>query len=162
MKNLDIVIIDKAKEKLALNWSLIVVFLISFLLCAWLLFSNSMAVYTAYAEWKTNVAVSKKDRKRSFLQDVTDPSYDDEFYPDTEDVMTKSDFKDNAHIKKRIREVKKQHEEYNRALNKAGKSEDQVDERILAGEYDQYDTKFNSQYDTPTPTLKSTPIKSDE
>lgn len=144
MRNLDIIIIDKAKEKLALNWSLVVVFLVVFLFCTWLLVKNTVMIYNTYTEWKTNVAVAKKDRKRSFLQDIMDPAFDDEYYADTADVYTKSDFHDNAYIKKRIRDVKKAHAGYNKALNKAGKGEDQVDERILAPEYDQYENASNT------------------
>ena len=140
MKNLDTVIIDKAKSKLSLNWSLVVVFLATFLLCIWLLIKNAVSIYNVYTEWKTNVLVSKKDRSRSFIRDIMDPSFDDEIYEDTSDVFTKSDFHDNAYIRKRIRDVKKAYSGYNKALQKAGngKEEDVVDERILSGEHDHY------------------------
>lgn len=140
MKNMDIVIIDKAKEKLSLNWSLAAVFVVVFMLCIWLLIKNSVSIYNSYTEWKSTVDISKKDRSRSFLQDIMDPAYDDEAYEDTTDVYTKSDFHDNAYIRKRIRDVKKTYTSYNKALQKAGKAEDQMDERILAEEHDHYDT----------------------
>lgn len=141
-RNGDAYIIAKAKEKLSENWTLIAVFFAAFLFCTWILVRNCVAVYSVFTEWKANVRANKQEKSRSLIQDVMDPAYDDEYYADTSDIMTKSDFNGNAAISKRLRDMRKAYSGYNKALQKSGKTEDAMDERILAEEHDSYENRL--------------------
>jgi hypothetical protein len=141
IKNADLAIIAKAKRILTLNWILIVLFVVVFLTCCWFIGKNSVEIYTVYHDWKANVRATRQERSKGFFNDLTDPMYDDEVYPNTNRETISELRSENQLIKNKIREVKKEYSEYNRALFKSGKIADVMDEKILSGKHDDYARK---------------------
>jgi hypothetical protein len=130
--DIDRYIITKASKKLALNWSLIIVFVLIFLVSGWMIITNSVQIYNVYVEWKAN--------SKPVLEDLDWSGFlatgDDETYPankDPDPVLPGNDT-----IRQNIRKMEKQYRQYNKELALSKRTDDIVNEKIMAPRYDNY------------------------
>jgi hypothetical protein len=134
----DVVILEKARRKLAINYTLIALFVLVFLTCSWLIGKNVVEIYTVYQDWKASVRATREERSKGFFNDPMDPMYDDEVYPNTYRDTYQDMRSENAAIRQKMKGVKKEYAAYNRALLKSKKTEDVIDEKILSNTHDDY------------------------
>lgn len=150
IRSADMIIIGKANKKLFINWLLIVVFVLLFLLCSWAIGKNLVEIYTIVSEWKANVRATRAERSKGFHNDLTDATLDDEQYPNTRDHDNLRP--ENDAIRKKIARIKRQYANYNRALLKSGKGPgtDEVNEKII--------DEMHDEYAPPKPTDEEAPL----
>jgi hypothetical protein len=137
---MDSILLSKAKKRLYMNYALVSVFVIIFLLCCWFIASNAVAVWRAYSEWKSVVRANRSQRSRDILYDPHDPLFDDELYTNTR-ITSEEELKDNESIRTRMSTILKSYDRYNKELHKAGMKGDEVDKTMMSAEYDNYTKK---------------------
>jgi hypothetical protein len=94
-----------------------------------------------YSEWKNAIRNNRIQKSRDILYDPHDPLFDDEYYTAGTTVENDETMRDNEHIRTQLSTLFKSYDTYNKALHKAGKTGDQMDKTMLAGEYDTYQSK---------------------
>lgn len=139
----DDLIIGKAHDALRMSWTMLLIYCLAFMLCAWIIISNALKIYNKIAEWRNNVKADVNRQSQYIFQDLTDPALDDEVY-NNDDVNADLYMRDNTFIRKRIDEIKSEHKNYNKALSTAKRFEDVVDEKLLDVLYDNYSSKPKS------------------
>lgn len=131
----DYKILGKASEVRSANWMVLLLFggLLTFF--GWVIMSNVVSIYRVYMQYTDNVSYKLKDVD-GYLQDPSDPAYDNEVYnsPSGSDPL----YRDNAYIRKNIVDLRKKYKKFNVELQKADKGEDVVDEKVLSIDQDNY------------------------
>lgn len=127
---------EKIGKSLKNKWLSIVIFLAIFGFFIWQIYVNAAGLLSTYLEYRKNIGIVNMQKAKMHPQSLTD---DNEVYnnpaPDTSIPQSSS----NDAIKKRISDIKTEHTEYNRALNKDKPgSGDVVDEKIISSQYDDY------------------------
>ncbi len=131
----DYKILSKASEVKSSNWMVLFLFGILVIFFGWVIISNIMSIYRVYTQYNDNVSYKLKDAD-GFIQDPTDPAYDNEVYnsPQGSDPL----YRDNSYIRKNIVDLRKKYQKYNVELQKADMGEDVVDEKVLSNTEDNY------------------------
>lgn len=138
----DYKILTKASEVSSANWLVLVLFMLVALFFGWVVISNIIAIYRVYVQYKDNVSFKLKDAD-GFIQDTTDPAYDDEVY-DNPGEQSDPLYRDNDYIRKSLVDLRKKYSKFNVQLQKSNHGEDVVDEKILSSSQDDYSGKPNS------------------
>ncbi len=132
----DYLILSKASSISSSNWFMLGLFVLLSIFFAWLMLTNVTGMYKTYSEYRDNVRYKLKEVD-GYTYDPTNPAYDDEIY-DNPGGQTDPLYNDNAYIQRNIGHLRKRYQAYNVQLRKSDKGEDVVDEKILAGENDEY------------------------
>lgn len=132
----DYLILTKASSISSSNWFMLGLFVLLSIFFAWLMLSNVTGMYKTYVEHRDNVRYKLKEVD-GYIYDPTNPAYDDEVY-DNPGGKTDPLYNDNAYIQRNLNQLRKRYQAYNTQLRKSDKSEDVVDEKILAPINDDY------------------------
>ena len=140
----DYKILSKASEVRSANWVVLLLFGGLIVFFGWVIMSNIVSIYRVYMQYSDNVSYKLKDAD-GFLQDPSDPAYDNEVYnsPSGSDPL----YRDNSYIKRNIVDLRKKYKKFNVELQKADKGEDVVDEKVLSVENDNYAHKKSDSSD---------------
>lgn len=131
----DYKILSKASEVNSSNWMVLMLFGALLIFFGWVIISNIVSIYRTYSQYTDNVNYKLKDAD-GYIQDPTDPAYDNEVY--NSPVGSDPLYRDNAYIRKNIVDLRKKFQKYNVELQKADKGEDIVDEKVLSNTQDDY------------------------
>jgi predicted PurR-regulated permease PerM len=135
-------LIRKVDKIIKAKWYIILICAIVLGFFLWLLYTSASEIYVSIREYLKNKKQEKQDIADAtvgnpLLSSGQDTSNDDEVYK--VEVKDEPDYSiDNEKIKANIKKQLSAYDKYNKLLQDNKKTEDIVDEKIIAKEYDNY------------------------